>query len=69
MPNKILLDEDPMPFGKHKGEKMADVPADYFNWLWIETGKRYDFENDVACYIRRNLDALKQENPDLIWEK
>lgn len=22
-----------MPFGKHKGKKLADVPADYLSWL------------------------------------
>ena len=35
-----LDDESEMPFGKHEGERLMDVPDDYFHWLsqqdWIE---------------------------------
>jgi len=55
-----------MPFGKHKGEPMQDVPAHYLHWLWTN-GKQADKQCAVADYIRRNLSALKQENPDAIW--
>jgi uncharacterized protein (DUF3820 family) len=60
-----LEDTDPMPFGKHKGQPMSEVPASYFHYLWTngmdkETG-------NVAEYIRENLDALKIEAPDKIW--
>jgi len=46
-----------MPYGKHKGQKMANVPPDYLIWL---------FENnkctpEVAKYIAENLDVLKAE--------
>lgn len=27
------LDDDLMPFGKHKGEKLRDVPDHYFRWF------------------------------------
>lgn len=27
---------DPMPFGKHAGQRMQDVPDDYFEWLYYE---------------------------------
>ena len=52
-----LTDESLMPFGKHKGEKMANVPAYYLIWL---------YENDkcsfaVRKYIQDNLDVLKEE--------
>lgn len=63
---KELQDTDPMPFGKHKGEPMQDVPAHYLHWLWTN-GKQADKQCPVADYIRRNLNALKQENPDAIW--
>lgn len=26
-------DDDLMPFGKHRGKRMADVPLDYLRWL------------------------------------
>lgn len=60
-----LTDTDPMPFGKHKGEPMQDVPASYLHYLWTNGLK--DSKASVADYIRRNLDALKQEHKDGIW--
>lgn len=62
-----LTDLSPMPFGKHKGEKMQDVPASYFHWLWTN-GKSSDENCPVADYIRRSLSALKLEHKDGIWE-
>ena len=61
-----LTDTDKMPFGKHKGEPMQDVPAAYLHWLW-SNGKKDDRLCPVANYIRTNLSALKQEHPDGIW--
>lgn len=29
-------DTDLMPFGKHKGDLLQDVPARYLAWLWGE---------------------------------
>lgn len=46
-----------MPFGKHKGKKLANVPASYLLWLfdqdWIKP--------DMKLYINENMDALKIE--------
>lgn len=61
-----LQDTDPMPFGKHRGEPMQDVPANYLHYLWT-SGKREDRRCPVADYIRRNLSALQQEYKDGIW--
>lgn len=52
-----ITDKTPMPFGKHKGIAMANVPADYLIWI---------FENNkcspqIANYIRNNLDILRKE--------
>lgn len=52
-----MTDESTMPYGKHKGQKMANVPPDYLLWL---------FENnkctpEVAKYIAENLDVLNAE--------
>lgn len=60
-----LKDTDPMPFGMHKGKPMQDVPAKYLHWLYISSPHSGD--SPVFDYIRRNLDALKQEYPDGIW--
>jgi uncharacterized protein (DUF3820 family) len=52
-----LNDNSPMPFGKYKGEKMANVPADYLMWLYNEI----KCNKDVRDYIEDNLDVLEQE--------
>ena len=57
MATKPLTDDCPMPWGKHKGKRMEDVPAKYLVWLW---------ENDkcngvVKDYIDDNWDALQLE--------
>lgn len=46
-----------MPFGKYKGEKMANVPASYLIWLY-DNGK---CSSDVKEYIEDNLDILQIE--------
>ena len=61
-----LTDLDKMPWGKHKGVPMQDVPASYLHYLWT-TGKEHDKQCPVADYIRRNLAALQQEHADGIW--
>lgn len=61
-----LTDTDPMPFGKHKGVPMQDVPASYFHYLWTN-GMKEDKESAVADYIRRNLNALRVEYKNGIW--
>jgi hypothetical protein len=33
-----LTDISSMPFGKHSGEMMETVPANYLLWLWDEAG-------------------------------
>ena len=53
----MLTDESPMPFGVHKDEKMANVPASYLMFLY-DTGK---CTSQVKEYIIENLDVLKQE--------
>ena len=52
-----MNDESLMPFGKHKGEKMADVPANYLLWIY-ENNK---CSGAVKSYIEENLDVIKVE--------
>ncbi len=63
---KALDDLSPMPFGKHKGTPLEDVPASYFHYLWTN-GMEHDKTSPVAQYIRDNLSVLKSEYPDGIW--
>lgn len=64
---ETLHDDDIMPFGKHKGTLMQDVPADYLHYLWHNGMKNQTETNSVAAYIKESLDVLKIENKDLIW--
>lgn len=55
VPAGWMKDDSLMPFGKHQGDKMIDVPADYLIWL---------FENDkcnaaVRAYVQANEDVLR----------
>lgn len=52
-----LRDDSPMPWGKHEGKRMIDVPADYLLWLYDnnKAGKKVDM------YIFANLQALRKE--------
>lgn len=61
-----LEDLSPMPFGIHNGKPMQDVPVAYLHWLW-NAGVRNEPEKPVHRYIKRNIEALKMENKDLIW--
>lgn len=62
-----LKDDDKMPFGMHKGTPMIEVPAKYLHYLWTSGLKEEARINKVADYIKRNLEALKEEHPDGIW--
>lgn len=52
-----LNDDSLMPYGVHKGEKMANVPATYLMWLYNEN----KCNKDVRDYIDDNLDVLEKE--------
>lgn len=67
-PIEPLDDTDPMPFGKHKGIPMQDVPAAYLHWLWTNGKRREMLTCRVADHIWRNMSALQSEHKDGIWE-
>lgn len=53
-----MNDKDLMPFGKHKGTPMANVPDSYLLWLYdrlkvqLETGRNLnDQEHKVLMYV------------------
>lgn len=58
-------DEDLMPFGKHQGYRLADVPDHY--WRWFRTQKwRFDWP-DLLEYAERVREPreprIHQRNP------
>lgn len=66
MNDEELDDDSKMPFGKYRGHPMSDVPASYFHYLWND-GLKYRTTN-VSRYIKKNLDALKMEYQDGLWD-
>ena len=48
-----MTDESIMPFGRHKGEPMANVPDKYLKWLW--------HENKVAFNTQMGYQLMKPE--------
>jgi uncharacterized protein (DUF3820 family) len=60
-----MTDQDLMPFGKYKGEKMEKVPASYLLWL-RDQGCSH---SGVRKYIEDNETVLVSECPDYINEK
>ena len=42
-----------MPFGKHKGTAIADIPADYKRWLLGQP--------DVDPYLRKALEIVSSD--------
>lgn len=62
-----LTDLDPMKFGKYKGTVLQDVPASYLHWIWHNTSTD-SCNGRLYLYIRRSISALKEEEPDLVWD-
>ncbi len=56
-----MNDTDPMPFGKHKGMAMANVPAKYLLWLFAEIAGAFRKYPQVKEYIQENMDILVKE--------
>ena len=52
-----ITDNTPMPFGKHKGKAMVNIPAQYLLWLYNEGCSH----TGVKKYIIDNLDGLRKE--------
>ena len=49
-------DNSIMPFGKHKGIPLKDVPDDYLYWLHGAGTSN----NELAEYLEDNIDSIKQ---------
>ena len=52
-------DETVMPFGVHKGKKLANVPADYLIFMYDEG--RLKNNKDIIEYVEDNYDILYSE--------
>lgn len=51
-------DDDLMPFGKYKGERLMDLRASYLLWFWEQ---RPLSDIRLENYIHNSLECLRQE--------
>lgn len=64
-----MTDQDLMPFGKYKGEKMERVPASYLLWLRDQGTLFGAGSKEVMDYINENETVLLSECPDHVDNK
>jgi hypothetical protein len=66
MKRETLRDTDRMPFGKHKGKMIAEIPDDYLLWLHGEMEKKHvsPFARPLKDYLDENLEAIKKNVED-----
>ncbi len=61
----MVADTFIMPFGKHKGEKIVNVPAEYLLFMF-ESNKLF---GTTKQYVSENLDVLRKEKKsDKSWK-
>lgn len=56
-----MTDDTPMPFGKHKGRRLEDVPANYLLWLGSNLEPTDQTRTALLHYIVENQAALEHE--------
>lgn len=55
--SEAYTDETLMPYGKHKGEKLGEVPDRYFLFLYEESEIK---DKKLLAYVEENMDAIKK---------
>lgn len=60
-----LTDDSLMPFGKHKGKRLDQVPASYLLWLW-DDGWWQRADEPLGAYLADCFSALCEECPDYL---
>lgn len=55
-----MTDDSLMPLGKYKGTKMANVPANYLIWFYVNVGRTVHTA-PILDYVLENLDVLEKE--------
>jgi hypothetical protein len=50
-------DKSIMPFGKHKGEKLGNVPSSYLLWIY----DNLDLRDDLKDYIQENYQQIQDD--------
>lgn len=56
----MMTDQSLMPFGKHKDEKLGDVPGGYLLWAYNEKDLM-DRYPGLYLYIKSNMRIISQD--------
>jgi len=48
-----------MPFGKHKGKRIEDIPEDYLEWLWEKVDLYGELKTAVENALNPPADNLE----------
>lgn len=59
MPEAPWTDATVMPWGKHRGKRLEDVPPDYLLWLYEQTWIK-DWVG-LHAYLKKHEDQLMKE--------
>ena len=54
-----MTHESPMPFGRHKGKRLEDVPANYLLWLGSVLKPGDAVRTSLLLYIAENQASLE----------
>ena len=57
-----FTDKDTLPFGKHQGEKLGDVPAGYL--LFLADSDNTKASVGIFLYVTNNREALEAEEKE-----
>lgn len=55
------MEDFKMPFGKHIGLKLKEVPADYLLWCY----EKVELHGELKAYIEDNLDTIRKKAKEL----
>ena len=64
-----MTDSDIMPFGKHQGKAMIEVPDAYLKWLWEENVNEYNGDRDMGYNTLKVMDYINDSFTGLPGQK
>lgn len=53
-----------MPFGKHRGQALSDIPTDYLFWLSHQDFVREQLQQAIIAELEERKNAIPEDFPD-----
>lgn len=64
--NRNYKDSTKMPFGKHQGLKMKEVPSDYLIWMSEQPWLKESWPK-LYKYVQKHLKQMKEQEEKSFW--